>query len=234
MLIGSFTSLLAATIGMCQKDIKKIIAYSTCSQLGYMVFTCGISKYDVAFFHLFNHAFFKALLFMGAGIIIHYLNEEQDIRRMGNLLYYLPITYSLFFISTLSLLGFPFLSGYYSKDFLIESSFITYNLFNYYSFVLGNIVAGITSFYSFKILYNVFYKNNYNFYKIHLFSLKSIDLDIYIFFSIILLFMGSIFFGFVFKELFIGESNFFFYNSLIFVNLNFYYYELFFINVIIK
>src|SRR6185312_17179089 len=107
-------------VGLTQFDIKKIIAYSTCSQLGYMLVACGCSNYSVAFFHLFNHAFIKALLFLTAGIVISKLSGEQDVRKMGGLLYIMPLTYVFMLIGSLSLAGFPFLSGYYSKDLILE------------------------------------------------------------------------------------------------------------------
>jgi NADH-ubiquinone oxidoreductase chain 5 len=119
-IVGACTCIFAATIGLCQNDIKRVIAYSTCSQLGYMVFACGLSSYDVSFFHLFNHAFFKALLFLSAGAVIHSLNNEQDMRYMGGLAKLLPFTYSMMVIGSLSLAGFPFLSGFYSKDVCLE------------------------------------------------------------------------------------------------------------------
>jgi len=121
--IGSLTTFFAATAGMLQHDIKKIIAYSTCSQLGYMVFTCGLSAYNLSLFHLYTHAFFKALLFLSAGAIIHGLNNEQDIRRMGGLLNILPLSYNMMLIGSLALIGFPFLSGFYSKDAILETAY---------------------------------------------------------------------------------------------------------------
>lgn len=121
--IGSLTAFFAATIGLVQTDLKKIIAYSTCSQLGYMVFSCGISNYSAGFFHLINHAFFKALLFLCAGSVIHALSNEQDIRRMGGLAKILPVTYVMMLIGSLALLGFPYLTGFYSKDLILELSF---------------------------------------------------------------------------------------------------------------
>lgn len=117
-LIGSLTSLFAGVSAIFQTDIKKIIAYSTCSHLGIMLTICGFSQYDVAVFHLLNHAFFKALLFLGAGSVIHALGDEQDFRKMGGLVYLLPLTYTMFLVGSLSLSGFPFLSGYFSKDLI--------------------------------------------------------------------------------------------------------------------
>jgi len=119
-IVGAITCFFAATTGAFQNDLKRVIAYSTCSQLGYMVFACGISSYSVTMFHLMNHAFFKALLFLSAGSIIHALNDEQDMRRMGALNRILPYTYTMTLIGSLSLTGFPFLTGYYSKDFILE------------------------------------------------------------------------------------------------------------------
>jgi len=132
ILIGSFTAFFAAFTGTFQHDLKKVIAYSTCSQLGYMVFCCGLSCYNVSLFHLFNHAFFKALLFLSAGSVIHGISNEQDMRRMGSLVSLLPITYSLMLIGSLALAGFPFLAGFYSKDIILETANLhrNYNLLN--------------------------------------------------------------------------------------------------------
>lgn len=127
---GALTAFFASTVGAFQNDIKKIIAYSTCSQLGYMISACGLHNFVGAYYHLFNHAFFKALLFLGAGIIIHSLNDEQDLRKYGGLLNFLPFTFICMLIASLSLMGFPFLSGFYSKDIIINWAFSD---FNYYS-----------------------------------------------------------------------------------------------------
>jgi len=127
-IIGAMTAFIAATIGLVQNDIKKVIAYSTCSQLGYMVFSCGISNYSTSLFHLMNHAFFKALLFLSAGAVIHALADEQDMRKMGGLIKTLPFTYSLMFIGSLSLAGFPFLTGFYSKDAILELTYAHYSV----------------------------------------------------------------------------------------------------------
>jgi len=125
-LIGALTAFFAATSGLFQSDIKKVIAYSTCSQLGYMFFICGLSGYHFSLLHLINHAFFKALLFLSAGAIIHSLSNEQDMRRYGGLIKLLPFTYVMLFIGSLSLMGFPFLTGYYSKDLILEFAFTRY------------------------------------------------------------------------------------------------------------
>jgi len=117
---GAATAFMAATSGLLQNDLKKVIAYSTCSQLGYMVFACGLSSYALSLFHLTNHAFFKALLFLSAGAVIHSVSNEQDMRKLGRLIQLLPYTYATFVIGSLALIGFPFLSGFYSKDLILE------------------------------------------------------------------------------------------------------------------
>jgi NADH-ubiquinone oxidoreductase chain 5 len=134
VIIGSLTALFAATIGLVQIDIKKVIAYSTCSQLGYMVFAFGLSNYSVSLFHLFNHGFFKALLFLSAGSVIHAMMDEQDMRKLGGLIRSLPFTYSMMLIGSLSLMGFPVLTGYYSKDAILELSFANFSVNGLFSF----------------------------------------------------------------------------------------------------
>jgi NADH-ubiquinone oxidoreductase chain 5 len=132
--IGGVTAFVAATIGLFQNDIKKVIAYSTCSQLGYMVLSCGLNNYSGSLFHLMNHAFFKALLFLSAGAIIHSMLDQQDMRRMGMLLKFLPMSYLMILIGSLTIMGIPFLTGFYSKDFILEyvySSKIYLNFFLY-------------------------------------------------------------------------------------------------------
>jgi len=124
-LMGSLTAFFAASIGLVQNDLKKVIAYSTCSQLGFMMFACGLSHYSVALFHLANHALFKALLFLSAGCIIHGLLDEQDLRKMGGLLQILPVSYTMILIGSLALVGFPFLTGFYSKDVVLEVALAT-------------------------------------------------------------------------------------------------------------
>lgn len=126
--VGAVTAFYAATVGIVQNDIKKVIAYSTCSQLGYMVFACGISAYGASIYHLFNHAFFKALLFLSAGSVIHAIGDEQDIRKMGSMIARQPYTYSVMLIGSLSLMGFPYLTGYYSKDAIIEMAYGAYTI----------------------------------------------------------------------------------------------------------
>ncbi len=157
--VGAMTAFFAATTGLFQNDMKKVIAYSTCSQLGYMVFACGLSSYDVGMFHLSNHAFFKALLFLGAGAVIHAVSDEQDMRKMGGLKNLLPFTYAVILIGSLALVGFPFLAGFYSKDIILEVSGSTYTTVGLFSYILGIIAAFCTSFYSTRLFFLVFLSN---------------------------------------------------------------------------
>lgn len=147
---GALTAFFAATVGAVQSDLKKIIAYSTCSQLGYMVMVCGLSNYSVGLFHLVNHGFFKALLFLGAGSIVHAVQDEQDLRKFGGLLQSAPLTYVVLLIGSLSLAGFPFLTGFYSKDLIIELSFGQYYLV--FAFWLAGFAAFLTAYYSARLL----------------------------------------------------------------------------------
>jgi NADH-ubiquinone oxidoreductase chain 5 len=199
--IGSLTTFLGATIGMLQNDIKKIVAYSTCSQLGYMILACGVSNYIGSLFHLINHAFFKALLFLAAGAIIHALSDEQDIRKMGNLVQILPFIYISFLIGSLALTGFPFFSGYYSKDFILESTLIHYNISSSVAFWFGSISAFFTAFYSFRLIFLVFFFNN-NSYKQVIKGVR--EPELFIFISLLILILFSIIAGFFLKDCLIG------------------------------
>ena len=154
--MGSLTSFFSAVIGLTQSDLKKVIAYSTCSQLGYMVMICGFSQYHVGLFHLINHGFFKALLFLSAGSIIHAISDEQDMRKFGNLKFFLPLSYICVLIGSLSLMGLPFLTGFYSKDLLIELVFNSHILF--FAYILAIVSASLTAFYSFRLIYSSFFK----------------------------------------------------------------------------
>ena len=151
-IMGGMTAFLAATTGLLQNDLKKVIAYSTCSQLGYMVFSAGLSSYSVSMFHLSNHAFFKALLFLGAGSVIHALSDEQDMRKMGGLLKILPFTYIIMLIGSLALMGFPFLTGFYSKDVILEIAYGSFTLEGRFVHTLGSFAAFFTAYYSLRLL----------------------------------------------------------------------------------
>jgi proton-translocating NADH-quinone oxidoreductase chain L len=209
--MGAATAFFAATLGLVQNDIKKIIAYSTCSQLGYMAFICGTSNYSVGLFHLSNHAFFKALLFLGAGSVIHSLGNEQDIRKMGGLLNIIPFTYIMMLIGSLSLAGFPFLSGFYSKDVILELVFIKYTVNSTFAYWLGTVTALFTAIYSFRLIYLVFL-NNTNSYR---FAIKNAhELPIWMYIPLLILSIGSVFIGYLTKDMFIGLGTDFFSDSI--------------------
>ena len=155
-IIGATTAFFAATVGLVQTDIKRVIAYSTCSQLGYMFAAEGVGDYGAGIFHLFTHASFKALLFLGAGAVIHALHHEQDMRRMGGLRKVLPFTFAIMLIGTLSITGFPLTSGYVSKDAIIEATYAAHTQVGNYAFVLTLVAAVLTSFYSWRLMFLVF------------------------------------------------------------------------------
>jgi NADH-ubiquinone oxidoreductase chain 5 len=152
LIFGGITAFFSGFVAIFQFDIKKIIAYSTCSQLGYMFFSCGFSNYYVAFYHLFLHAFFKALLFLSAGSLIHALFDEQDMRRMGGLRELLPFTYVCFLIGSLAIMGFPFLTGFYSKDLILEFAYVNFIIDGLFIYFLGLISAIFTSIYSIRLI----------------------------------------------------------------------------------
>jgi NADH-ubiquinone oxidoreductase chain 5 len=203
-LAGGLTAFFSSTVGLVQYDMKKVIAYSTCSQLGYMVFACGLSAYNISLFHLMNHAVFKALLFLSAGSVIHSLSNEQDMRKMGGLSQLLPFAYVAMGIGSLALIGFPFLTGYYSKDIILELGYSQYNLHGSFVHWLGTVTAFFTAFYSFRLIYLSFIKemqapkpvaNN-----IH-------ESAVLITGPLAVLVLGSIFLGYVTKDLFAGVGS---------------------------
>ncbi len=203
-IVGMTTALFAASIALVQNDIKKIIAYSTCSQLGYMFFATGVGAYNVAMFHLFTHAFFKALLFLGSGSVIHAMNNEQDINFMGGIKSKLPYTYTYMIIGTLALTGFPLLSGFYSKDAIIEFAFLKGSYVGYFAAFIGVMTAFLTSIYSWRLIFKTFhgkYNNNQiNFDKVH-------ESPPTMLLPLIILTIGAIFAGYLFKDLLISESS---------------------------
>lgn len=156
-IIGAVTAIFAATIALTQNDIKKIIAYSTCSQLGYMFFACGVGAYSAAIFHLATHAFFKALLFLGAGSVIHAMHHEQDIRKMGGIYKKVPITYAMMWIGSLALAGFPPFAGFYSKDVILEAAFMSHSSYSTFAYAMGIAAAFLTAFYSWRLLFLTFH-----------------------------------------------------------------------------
>ena len=158
-IVGAMTAIFAATIGLTQFDIKRVIAYSTCSQLGYMFFAAGVSAYPASMFHLTTHAFFKALLFLGAGSVIHAMSDEQDMRKMGGIWKKIPITYALMWVGSLALAGIPFFAGYYSKDLILEAAWAASSNSGYFAFWLGCLAAFLTAFYSWRLLLLTFHGN---------------------------------------------------------------------------
>lgn len=210
-LVGATTAFFAATCGLVQNDLKRIIAFSTISQLGYMVMAVGLSQYNVALMHVVNHAFFKALLFLGAGAVIHSYADQQDVRKMGGLINFLPFTYSAILVGSLSLLATPWLTGFYSKDLIIELAYAQYSFSGTYAFILGSLTAGLTAFYSFRLISLVFLtvpngsKSAY---------LHSHEANIAVIIPLFVLALFSIFFGYIFSDLFVGVGSDFFGNAI--------------------
>ena len=202
-IVGMSTAIFAASVALVQTDIKKIIAYSTCSQLGYMFFATGVGAYNVAMFHLFTHAFFKALLFLGSGSVIHAFKDEQNINSMGGVWKKLPYTYTLMIIGTLALTGFPFLSGFYSKDAIIEFAYLRGNTTGYYAAGIGIFTAFLTSIYSWRLIFKTFH-GSYNNKSIKIEETHESPLVMLI--PLILLSLGAIFAGYIFKDLFIDQD----------------------------
>ena len=215
-IVGMITALFAASVALVQNDIKKIVAYSTCSQLGYMFFAAGVGAYHVAMFHLFTHAFFKALLFLGAGSVIHAFKDEQDIRKMGGVRKKLPFTYIFMLIGTLALTGFPFLSGFYSKDAIIEFAYLKNSSLGNYAASVGILTAFLTSIYSWRLFFKTFH-GPYNNEKISINDTHESPFVMLV--PLIFLSIGAVFSGYFFKETFIGHrSNDFWQTSVFFLN----------------
>ncbi len=215
-IVGMTTAFFAATVALVQTDIKKIIAYSTCSQLGYMFFAAGVGAYNVAMFHLFTHAFFKALLFLGSGSVIHAFKDEQDINKMGGVWKKLPYTYALMIIGTLALTGFPFLSGFYSKDAIIEFAYLKGNTTGYYAAGIGILTALLTSIYSWRLIFKTFH-GEYNNKEIKI--EETHESPIVMLIPLFILSIGAIFAGILFKGLFVGSGgeNYFWADSIKFL-----------------
>ena len=249
LILGSITLFFAATIGLTQVDIKKIVAYSTCSQLGYMFLSCGFYGFSHSFFHLFIHAFFKALLFLTAGYIIHLLSNEQDIRKMGGLLKVAPLSYNFLLIGSCALIGFPYMSGWYSKESLVEwilnKYFLSTNLyiimFNNFAIMLSFITIIITLLYSIKSILEIYFFN-FNGFKYYIKNLHYNGLLINI--PLFILSILSIYSGYLFNDLFIGQNadylgnsisitQYFNKNNLVNIIPEFHYYYRFFIIILL-
>ena len=214
--IGAITTVFSSLIGLFQQDIKKVIAYSTMSQLGMMVIAIGLSSYNLALFHLINHAFYKGLLFLGAGAVIHAVSDNQDFRKYGGLIRYLPLTYSVMLIASLSLVAFPFMTGFYSKDFILESSYGQFSFSSTVVYLIATIGAIFTTLYSVKTLYLTFltnpngaatdYKGN-----IH-------EGNLFMSIPLIILAIFSIFFGYITKDVYLGLGYSFFSDNSLFIH----------------
>ena len=210
--VGAMTTFFAATTGLVQNDLKRVIAYSTCSQLGYMVLACGISHYSVGVFHLMNHAFFKALLFLSAGSVIHGLSDEQDVRKMGGMAQLLPLTYTMMLIGSLALVGFPFLTGFYSKDLILEVAYSKYTISGNFAYWIGSICVLFTSYYSFRALFLTFIVPTNAF----LPSVKNThEAPFLLALPLVLLSFGSIFVGYFAKDMMVGLGTDFWGNALV-------------------
>src|SRR6201996_511487 len=214
--LGAITTVFSSLIGLFQQDIKKVIAYSTMSQLGMMVIAIGLSSYNIALFHLVNHAFYKGLLFLGAGAVIHAVADNQDFRKYGGLILYLPLSYSVMLIASLSLVAFPFMTGFYSKDFILESSYGQFYFSSTAVYFIATIGAMFTTLYSVKVLYLTFLTNpngpltNYKG-SIH-------EGNIFMSLPLITLAIFSIFFGYITKDIFIGLGSGFFSDNGLFIH----------------
>ena len=212
-IIGMLTAVFAASVALVQNDIKKIIAYSTCSQLGYMFFAAGLGAYKAAIFHLFTHAFFKALLFLGAGSVIHSFQDEQDIRNMGGVWKKLPYTWIFMIIGTLALTGFPFLAGFYSKETIIELAFLKHSMIGNSAVIVGIFTAFLTAIYSWRLIFKTFHGNYLN----SSIDMKKIhDSSFVMLIPLLVLAVGSIFTGILFKNLFVGNASGMFWENSIF------------------
>src|SRR3978361_596034 len=213
--LGAITTVFSSLIGLFQQDIKKVIAYSTMSQLGMMVIAVGLSSYNVALFHLVNHAFYKGLLFLGAGAVIHAVADNQDFRKYGGLRAFLPLTYSVMLIASLSLVAFPFMTGFYSKDFILESAFGQFHFSSVVVYFIATIGAMFTTLYSVKVLYLTFLTNHneplVNYKQAH-------EGDIFMSLPLIILAIFSIFFGYITRDIFIGLGTGFFADNALFIH----------------
>jgi NADH-ubiquinone oxidoreductase chain 5 len=220
--VGAITTIFSSLIGLFQQDIKKVIAYSTMSQLGMMVIAVGLSSYNIALFHLVNHAFYKGLLFLGAGAVIHGVADNQDFRKYGSLKKYLPLSYSVMLIASLSLVAFPFMTGFYSKDFILESAYGQYNLSSIIIYFIATTGAMFTTLYSIKVLYLTFLTNPngpiINYRASYLGGKVAHEGDIYLTLPLILLAIFSVFFGFLAKDIFISLSSSFFSDNALFLH----------------
>src|SRR6201995_4524169 len=213
--LGAITTVFSSLVGLFQQDIKKVIAYSTMSQLGMMVIAVGLSSYNIASFHLINHAFYKALLFLGAGAVIHAVGDNQDFRKYGGLRQFLPLTYSVILIASLSLVAFPFMTGFYSKDFILESAYGQYYLSGTIVYFIATIGAMFPTLSSTTVLYLTFLTNpNGPLVSYH----HAHEGDLFLTIPLIILAIFSIFFGYLTKDIFLGLGTGFFADNSLFIH----------------
>jgi len=213
LIIGLLTAFFAASVGFFQKDIKKVIAYSTCSQLGFMFVACGLGAFNIAIFHLITHGYFKALLFLSSGSVIHGVHDEQDMDKMGNLFPKMKLTAIMMWIGTLAIIGFPYSSGYFSKDLILSSSFNLLSMGPLIYIVLA-IVSAMTAFYSFRLIFKVFhgqYKGDFDYNKIH-------ESGVFMLLPLIILSIGALFAGYYFNDLLAGYDAANFWNNVIYLS----------------
>tara|TARA_B100001059_G_scaffold6994_1_gene5836 strand:+ start:37 stop:1908 length:1872 start_codon:yes stop_codon:yes gene_type:complete len=223
LVIGLLTAFFAASVGFFQKDIKKVIAYSTCSQLGFMFVACGLGAFNIAIFHLITHGYFKALLFLSSGSVIHGVHDEQDMDKMGNLFPKMKLTAIMMWIGTLAIVGFPYSSGYFSKDLILSSSFNLNNLGSLVYIILA-VVSAMTAFYSFRLIFKVFhgpYNGDYDYNKIH-------ESGIFMITPLVILSIGAIFAGYFFNNILSGYNAEEFWNKIIYLSKEKHHYSSFF------
>ena len=215
LIIGSLTCIFASSVAIFQNDIKRIIAYSTCSQLGYMFMSIGVSAYSIAYFHLLSHAFFKALLFLGAGSVIHSMSDEQNIKKMGGLYSKIPVTYICMLIGSCSLIGLPFFSGYYSKDLILEFIYLGETTFNSYVFFIGILGVFFTTIYSTRLIIHVFHGKNLSDEKVFAHIHESSAIMIV---PLVILAVFAIFYGMISHHYFLDKNYLNMWSQIIFVN----------------
>ena len=215
--IGAITTVFSSLIGLFQQDIKKVIAYSTMSQLGMMIIAIGLSCYNIALFHLINHSFYKGLLFLGAGAVIHAVADNQDFRKYGGLIIFLPLTYSVMLIASLSLVAFPYMTGFFSKDFILESAYGQFYLSSIIVYFIAIIGAMFTTLYSVKVLYLTFLTSPNG---TLIDYIRAHEGNVYINLPLVILAIFSIFFGYMFKDIFIGLGSGFFEDNSLFIHPN--------------
>jgi NADH-quinone oxidoreductase subunit L len=229
--IGAATAIFAATIALTQNDIKRVIAYSTCSQLGYMFFAAGLGAYNASIFHLMTHGFFKALLFLSAGSVIHAMHHEQDMRKMGGLFKKIPFTGTMMWIGSLAIIGFPYFSGYYSKESILENAYYSDSSMATFAYTIGILTALLTAFYSWRLLFMTFHGETRSDNKTYDHAHES---PLVMILPLALLAIGSIFVGMFFADYYIGKMQYVFWGDSLVVHEGKHYYLPFIQTLIVK